>query len=58
MTVVLLLVFTSLVAVVSFEIGRRWTAGRKEVDHNRYLESREPVGRRGTMKLKSLKIHR
>lgn len=58
MTVILQLVFLAAVAAVAFEFGRRWTAGRREVEHNRYLEARESVGRRGTMRLKSMKIHR
>jgi hypothetical protein len=52
------LILMAISAYVGFETGRRWTAGRKEIAAEKREEERFLRGRRGTVKLKSMKIRR
>ncbi len=58
MTLLIVLILMVLTALVSFETGRRYQKGVKEKFLDSLEVERERRGRRGTVQMKTLKIHR
>lgn len=58
MTLLIVLALMGLTAWVSFEIGRRYEVGLREQEAENLEEQRELRGRRGTVRLRPLRIRR